>query len=108
MPPAADARNFNENDILGELDRDDKGNIVVLQDSEGNHIDKNRRPTNQRGYLTDKNTGDVLENHGNQVMFPATDLDDKGELPAPFCVEKHNFNPHDLMGSFDYTTGKDG
>jgi hypothetical protein len=22
------------------------------------------------------------------------DLDEKGEIPAPFNVEKHNFNPH--------------
>lgn len=30
MPPNADNRTFNVNDILGELDRDDRGNIVVL------------------------------------------------------------------------------
>jgi hypothetical protein len=32
VPPRADLRTFNENDILGELDRDEKGNIVVLKD----------------------------------------------------------------------------
>ncbi len=30
MPPNADNRTFNVNDILGELDRDDRGNIIVL------------------------------------------------------------------------------
>jgi len=30
MPPNADHRTFNVNDILGELDRDDRGNIIVL------------------------------------------------------------------------------
>jgi hypothetical protein len=28
-PPQADLRSFNENDILGDLDRDEKGNVVV-------------------------------------------------------------------------------
>ena len=40
MPPCADNRTFNVNDILGELDRDERGNIIVLQDSQGNNIDK--------------------------------------------------------------------
>ena len=38
-------------------------------------------------------------------MFLADDLDDRGELPAPFCIEKFNFNPHNLLGYFDYTEG---
>lgn len=35
-------------------------------------------------------------------MFDAKDIDDKGEVPAPFNVEKHNFNPHQTRGDFDY------
>ena len=35
-------------------------------------------------------------------MFNVEDLDDRGELPAPFCVEKYNFNPHDLQGDLDH------
>lgn len=38
-------------------------------------------------------------------MFLAKDLDDKGELPAPYSIEKHNFNPHLLMGDFEYKEG---
>ena len=34
-------------------------------------------------------------------MFPNDDLDERGEVPAPFCIEKHNFNPHNLLGDFD-------
>ena len=30
MPPNAELRTFNENDILGDFDRDEKGNVVVL------------------------------------------------------------------------------
>lgn len=27
-------------------------------------------------------------------------------MPAPYCVEKFNFNPHNLMGDFDYVDGQ--
>jgi hypothetical protein len=35
-------------------------------------------------------------------MFANEDLDDRGEVPAPFNIEKHNFNPHSVRGDFDY------
>ena len=35
-------------------------------------------------------------------MFDKKDIDEKGEIPAPVNVEKHNFNPHYCRGSFDY------
>jgi len=52
-PPRADLRTFNENDILGELDRDERGNVVVLKDKEGLHRDKVGNLINARGYLVD-------------------------------------------------------
>ena len=103
VPPRADLRTFNENDILGELDRDDKGNIVVLKDSTGALKDKDGNPTNQKGYLLDPRTGAVVENLNHQKMFSASELDERGELPQPFAHEKYNFNAHNLMGDFDYT-----
>ena len=110
MPPNYESRTFNVNDILGELDRDDRGNIIVLQDSQGNSVDKDGNPCNIRGYLQDQATGDILENYSKRKMFDAKDLDEKGEVPAPFCVEKFNFNPHDLMGDlnfeYDNNTGR--
>ena len=61
-------------------------------------MDRQGRPSNNRGYLINPKTGDVVEGiTGKRIqMFPFEDLDDRGELPAPFCVEKYNFNPHDL------------
>jgi len=35
-------------------------------------------------------------------MFNKNELDEKGEVPAPFNVEKHNFNPHEVRGEFDF------
>jgi hypothetical protein len=39
-------------------------------------------------------------------MFASDEMDERDEVPAPFCVEKYNFNPHQLMGDFDYIDGK--
>ena len=39
-------------------------------------------------------------------MFKKEELDARGEIPAPFCFERFNFNPHNLMGDFDFSNGK--
>jgi hypothetical protein len=106
IPPNANLRTFNEHDVLGDLDRDDKGNVVVLEDKNGRKHDKQRKPVNQRGYLTDPKTQDVIENMTGQPMFRSGEMDERGEVPAPFCIEKFNFNPHQIMGDFDYSDGK--
>lgn len=56
--------------------------------------------------MEDAATGDIIENYSRQKMFSKDDMDDRGEVPAPFCVEKYNFNPHDLMGDIDYDFDK--
>ena len=101
-PPDKDKRNFNENDILGDFDRDEKGNVIVLQDEAGNYVDKKGRAVNERGYLKDKNSGDILENYQNKKMFDHKEIDERGEIPAPYCVEKYNFNPFQVYGDFDF------
>lgn len=101
--PDADKRNFNVNDVLGDWERDEKGNVIVVQDKSGAEVDKQGRPTNIRGYLINPK-GDVVEGITGKrgIMFSVDDLDERGELPAPFCVEKYNFNPHDLQGDLDF------
>jgi hypothetical protein len=61
VPPNAQHRTFNENDILGALDRDEKGNLIKLSNEKGHH-DKNNHLTNQKGYLLNNVTLDVTEN----------------------------------------------
>jgi hypothetical protein len=61
---------------------------------------------NPRGYLVDPKNNDVIENMTGQPMFRSDEIDERGELPAPFAIEKYNFNPHKLMGDFDYQDGK--
>jgi hypothetical protein len=101
--PDADKRNFNVNDVLGDWERDERGNVIVNQDKFGGETDKQGRPTNIRGYLVNPK-GDVVEGITGKrsIAFSVEDLDERGELPAPFCVEKYNFNPHDLQGDLDF------
>lgn len=35
-------------------------------------------------------------------MFNKCDIDSYGEIPSPFKDEKFNFNPHEILGNFDY------
>lgn len=54
IPPNEEKRNFNENDILGDFDRDDDGDIIILRNKKGKLVDKRGRRVNDRGYLIDK------------------------------------------------------
>jgi len=106
IPPTAETRKFNECDIIGDLPRDEKGNVIPgdLDDpnNKGKFLDENGKETNQRGYLIDPKSGDVINNLNGDKMFNKSELDERGEVPAPFNVEKHNFNPHQARGDFDY------
>lgn len=102
-PPKAGNRKFNECDIIGDFQRDDKGNVVPGEpDQNGRVVDANGKMTNERGYLVDPKTGDIVNNLNGERMFDRKDLDERGEVPAPFCFEKHNFNPHAVRGEFDF------
>ena len=35
-------------------------------------------------------------------MFDKKDIDERGEVPAPYCVEKYNFNPFTIRGDFEF------
>jgi len=35
-------------------------------------------------------------------MFRKSELDDYGELPAPFNLEKYNFNPLEMLGNLEF------
>ena len=45
-PAKAELRTFNENDIIGDFDRDSQGKVVV-----SGSTDKNGKSVNQRGYF---------------------------------------------------------
>lgn len=64
-------------------------------------IDKDGNRVNEKGYLIDEKTGDVLEKEKRLKVFDAKELDERGELPPPFNLERFNFNVHDVRGYFD-------
>lgn len=105
----AEKRRFNVNDILGEFDRDERGHPLILQDKQGELIDKDGRRVNEKGYLVDPRTGDILDKEQRRKIFSASELNDNGELPPPFNLERYNFNAHDVRGHFDRDpkTGKE-
>jgi len=77
--------------------------ITGEPDAQSGHFKDNQgRPTNQRGYLVDPKTGDVINNLNHEKMFSKDEVDERGEVPAPFNLEKFNFNPHAVRGDFDY------
>lgn len=72
-PPDANLRTFNVNDILGDLDHDEHGNIVAPpKENDGKHHDKSGKETNPKGYLVDENK-DVIENLNGEKMFSKDD-----------------------------------
>ena len=51
--------------------------------------------------MIDEHTGDIVEKENGRKIFDFNDLDERGELPAPFNLERFNFNIHDVRGYFD-------
>jgi len=43
----------------------------------------------------------VVEKENKAKIFDKKELDERGELPPPFNIERFNFNPHDIRGHFD-------
>lgn len=109
-PPNGDNRLFNENDVLGEVDRDEHGLFVhmPIDATAGEFEDKNKKLINHLGYRIKQPTGDVIDNLNGRVAFPKNKLDPKThELPHPFNWERYNFNPHHLIGDFNKTPNGD-
>ena len=74
----------------------------LVDEGKGQFKDKDGKDTNQRGYVIDPATGDVINNYDGETMFKKAELDERGEVPPPFNVEKHNFNPHKVRGDFEH------
>jgi len=107
--PDFDYRTFNEIDIVGDLDRDERGNVLLFLDEATGmsvYVDAQNRAINAFGYLVDCATGDILCLNGAKV-FDRRDLDERGNIPMPFALEKYNFNPFDLQGEFKFSDVND-
>jgi hypothetical protein len=108
--PEFDNRTFNEIDIIGDLDRDDRGNVLLFLDEltgKSVYVDAKNKPVNVYGYRIDKATGDILHAKTGKKVFDRRDLDERGNIPMPFAIEKFNFNPFDLQGDYEFTDVND-
>lgn len=83
IPPRDDINTFNENDILGNLDKTEKGKVQPIALPSGDKVDKEGRLVNDKGYLVDED-GNILDGKTNKKMFDQKETDINGDLPAPF------------------------
>ena len=98
IPPIRTKRTFNENDIKGDVDKDEEGkkNLAVLPN--GDKVDKMGRKVNDKGFLVD-DKGNIIDCKTNKKMFKKNQLDENGDIPQPFKLERYNFNCHDITGA---------
>lgn len=46
--------------------------------------------------------------YADMIMGETTNLNELGELPMPYRLEQYGFNPHKIMGCFDFYEGGGG
>lgn len=61
-------------------------------------------PVNNRGFLLNQTTGAIYSKYSFEDLFMPLNgpADDFGDIPMPYRLERFNFNPHSVMGNFDY------
>lgn len=61
-------------------------------------------PVNEKGYLINETNGAIYSKFTFEDQFyPITQsVEDYGELPLPYRLERFNFNAHAIMGNFDF------
>ena len=116
-------RNFNENEVLGSFPRDGNGRIKNLENKDGERVgsrrerirrrnfrDEDGQLVNEKGYLINEVSGAIRSRYtyDDLMIGEYGTMADIGELPMPFRLERYNFNPHKILGSFEYCekTGK--
>jgi hypothetical protein len=76
-----------------------------------NYRDRDGLPVNKLGYLINETTGAIYNKFTFEDLFyPIINPggNDDGEIPMPYRLERHNFNPHAVFGNFEFdkATGK--
>ena len=90
-------KKFDLLDVMGHLDKDRKGNIIIRRNAKSEMVDKKGRKVNQKGYLVD-NEGNVINKDG-KVMFENFTLSKDGEIPKLFPFLK--FNIDEVKGDYE-------
>ena len=118
-------RTFNENDVIGNFPRDRNGRIKMMTKIKGekdriwnrkeiiysrNFRDFDGQMVNERGYLINEVSGAIRSKYTYEdiMIGEYSNMGDLGELPMPYRLERYNFNPHQILGSFKYEEKKNG
>jgi len=89
-------RRFDIADVIGQFDRDSKGDIVFRTNEKGEPTDRLGRKVNDKGYLVDA-AGNVVDKEGKKI-FEKKHLKN-GEIPKIFPFTK--FNVKNVTGNFE-------
>ena len=65
---------------MGQFDKDDYGNYIIVRDKAGQLIDSRGRKVNKRGYLID-NEGNLITKKGD-VVLQKSQLDSHDDVPT--------------------------
>jgi hypothetical protein len=90
-------KKYDIKDIMGELDKDRNGNMIIRRDKDNQMVDKRGRRVNNKGYLID-DMGNVINNEG-KIMFERFTLSADNEIPKLFPFLK--FNIDDIKGDYE-------
>ena len=103
-------RTFNVNEVIGNFERDSYGRIINRSEiiRKRHYRDLDGQLVNECGYLINEVSGAIRSKYTYEDLMIGEygNMDELGELPMPYRLEQHNFNPHKIMGSFDYHEGK--
>jgi len=92
--------------VIGNFPRDWTGRIINRKEviKSRNYRDLDGQLVNECGYLINNISGAIRNRYTFEDVLIGEfgNLNELGELPMPYRLEKHNFNPHKIMGSFDY------
>lgn len=89
-------RRFDINDVIGQVEKDAKGEMVLHKNKKGQLVDKQGRMINSKGYLVDAQ-GNVIDKDGRQIFESKHLLED--EIPKIFPFTK--FNIKNILGDFE-------
>jgi len=92
--------------VIGNFPRDEAGRIINRKEviAKRNFRDFDGQLVNEKGYLINEKSGAIRSRYTFEDVLIGEfgSLKDIGELPMPYRLEKYNFNPHEILGSFDY------
>jgi hypothetical protein len=93
-------------EVLGNFALDSDGQIIDRERTimESNFLDRDGLLVNEKGYFINELTGAIRSKYTFEDLFmpEVGSIEDLGELPMPYRLEKFNFNPHKIMGCFDF------